>query len=96
MNLADGHLRLSSELLAASNACSQGRRAEGEVPGGGTAGRLAPPQAPTRQTVFALPGLGTASPYEPLRAESADGLLSACIRFGRRGRGAGNMGPGDG
>ena len=46
------------------------------MPGGGTAGRLAPPKAPTRQTVFALPGLGTASPYEPLGTASADGVLS--------------------
>ena len=38
---------------------SQGRRAEGEVPGGGTSGR----QAPTLQTVFVLPGLCTASMY---------------------------------
>ena len=93
---------LSSELLAASNACSQGRRAEGEVPGGGTAGRLAPPQAPTRQTVFALPGLGTASPYEPLGTASADGVLSVAKIVGylyqvrREGSGNGNMGPGDG
>ena len=42
----------------------------------GPASCLAPPRVPTRQTVFALPGLGTASPYEPLRADSADGVLS--------------------
>ena len=52
------------------------------MPGEGTAGRLATPRAPTRQIVFALPGLGTASPYELLRAESADGVLSRAKMVG--------------
>ena len=65
------------------------------MPGEGTAGRLATPRAPTRQIVFALPGLGTASQYELLRAESAVTVLTgyclgqkwwaACIRCEGRG-----------
>ena len=100
MILADGRLQAQLGAVGGFARLLQGRRAEGEVPGGGTAGCLAPPRAPTLQTVFALPGLGTASPYELLRADSADGVLSGAKIVGclyqvlMEGRGDENMGQG--
>ena len=89
MNLADGRLRAQFGAVGVFARLLQGRRAEGEVPGGGTVGRLAPPRAPTHQTVFALPGLGTASPNEPLAPTVRTGY---CLERS----GDGNMGPGNG